>query len=777
VLVNFFKNKLFFLFSILMALFLHSCKVATFVKGYPKNRPFIFETKIKVSGESITKEEKTRLEITLSGQLDDSLRNKKIDKLVYSVLKKPAALDSISIGKSIQFMHYYLQGEGYFNDSIKYKILIKPKEHQQRTYVTFNVFPGRVTRIDPLTYTLHDDSLQAILNKSLGSAIIKKGHPFAQGSISSELSRMVELYQNSGYLKFAKDMLYGLWDTLDVSLLQPSFDPLEQAQQLEILRLRKLNPTVNLDIRLRPVDDISRIRKYFIGAITVYPDAKADSIGITPIVTTYKNVKVVQYNNKFRPSVFPPNIYMKFGDVYSQRRYLRTLNRFNSLGSWSSVDIVYDTVNSKGDTAAFFLRLIPAKKYKFTANAEGSFSQSVISGNFLGTGLNVGLQNRNFMHRANLANLNLRYGLELAIGSGQLVQTKQVSASGSVVYPRFIFPVAEKFKEDFKGTIRSMLNVNAANTERRYLFNLTTVNGSWGYEFVRRKYSLGVKLPNLEYSYLIKRDSLDTLIKNNPSIKNIFSDGFIASGIVNFTYPWAMRNNKIVNVFRANMEESGLLTGLIPSKFLDDQLYRFIKLDAEYARLVKWSKSSLVLRGFAGIGYEFDFTKSSDKRNKLPFFKQYYSGGPNSMRAWLLRRLGPGSTVQSFKGGPTSVPDRFGDVQLEANIEYRANLFKIAGIPFNGALFTDVGNVWLLKSSAGDESGIFKLSKLGKDIAIGSGAGIRIDMGFLVIRFDYGYKVKDPSPSPEYASYQNKFFAYPFFKGSQLQIGIGYPFL
>lgn len=147
------------------------------------------------------------------------------------------------------------------------------------------------------------------------------------------------------------------------------------------------------------------------------------------------------------------------------------------------------------------------------------------------------------------------------------------------------------------------------------------------------------------------------------------------------------------------------------------------------------------------------------------------------MRAWALRRLGPGSTLKEFKG-QSGTPDRYGDIQLEANAEYRFPLGKPLGIKVNGAFFTDIGNVWFMKSAPDrpDEE-VFKFSRLGKDIAIGAGGGLRIDFDFFVIRFDYSYRIKDPSPSLSDASFQNKWFSYSFFKGAQFQLGIGYPFI
>ncbi|WP_223708507.1 BamA/TamA family outer membrane protein [Niabella beijingensis] len=753
------------------------------VKKHPKDAPFVFETRIKV-GDAVTKDEKARLEAGLYEQLDDSIQSRKVDKVLWAVIKSPPRLDTAQISQSIQNMHYYLNAEGYFRDSISYSTAVKKVDDQQRATIQFYVWPRQVTRIDSLTYVLPGDSLQKVTDASLQNALIKKGNPFAQGPISSEMDRLVELYRNNGYLRFSRGLLFGLWDTLDVSLLEPTLDPLEQVAQLERLKNRRLNPTANLEIRTRPIEDSAAIRKYYVGNFTVYPNSN-DTTGAGRKEAVLGNVTVIQNKYAFKPKIFPPNIYLKKGDPYDQRRYIRTLNRFNNIGSWRMVDIA-QLPRDNQDTVDFAIRMLPAKKYNFTTNVEGSFSQSVLSGNFVGLGFSLGLQNRNFARAANLMSTNVNYLVELGrFTGGDIIQTQQFSATNTISYPRFIFPGLQGFKDNFRGNFRSLFIVSGASTERRYLFNLTSFSSSWGYEFgwrgrdyIRnnRTFNLSIKIPNIEYSYLIRRDSLDKMIAQNPSIKNLFSDGLITSTIAKFIMPWGDVNGRNTNVLRANFEESGLLTGLIRNSFMDQHLYRFAKLDVEYAKLYKWTKTSLVLRGFAGAGYELESTANPDKRTQLPFFKQYYSGGPNSMRAWQLRRLGPGSTIKSFQGS-YSFPDRFGDMQLEANIEYRMPLFKMGGIPVNGAVFTDVGNVWLLKKEAGLEDEIFKLGRLGTDLAVGSGAGVRVDLGFFVIRLDYAYKVKDPSPSPDNVSYRNKLFAYPFIKGSQLQIGIGYPFI
>lgn len=765
----FYKKNLTLIIAVPIVVALASC---TIVKKYQPGKPFVYKTNINLIG-NFSNEKKQELVSGLEDQLDDSMRARKLNKLLWSVMKNPPVYDSSNADKSIIFMEALFRSLGYFSDSIYYAHIIKKgKKDQLRTTVTFHVNPGKQVHLDSISYNLRHTQLQYITDSTHKQAIIKKGDPFAKGPISAEIDRLTELYRNSGYLRFTADGLVGLWDTLDVSLLQPGIDPFEQLEILQKLRQRRENPTANLEIRLRSIDSV-KLTKFYIGNTTVYPDYIIDTAGLARQVQVVEGITIVQHRGHFKPKIFPPNIYLPKDSLYRQRRYIRTINRFNSFSTWQMVSI--DQL-LRGDTVDFVIRLTQAKKYKFDTNLEGSINQSAISGNLFGVSINLGLQNRNFAKAANTTNSNLRYGIELGnnTGSGQFIQTQQVSFGHTIYFPRFI-PGFKWIPENFRDNLKTRFSFTAANTERFLLYNLTTISGAWGYEFQRRKLLIAVKLPNIEYSYLIQRDSLKNLILENPSLKNLFTDGFISSVITNFTLSGG-KGNKL-NIFRANLEESGLLTGMIRNSFLDEQLYRFVKLDAEFAHLIRLTKSSIAFRVFAGAGYEFNSTRNPEKRNNLPFFKAYFSGGPNSMRAWALRRLGPGSTIKEFDGA-MGTPDRYGDIQLEANAEYRFPIGKPLGIKVNGALFTDVGNIWYMKSADDrPEEEIFNLSRLAKDIAIGAGAGLRVDLDFLVIRFDYSYKVKDPSPTLADAAFQNKWFSYPFFKGAQFQLGIGYPFI
>lgn len=765
------RNFLKVCFAGLVISLISSC---TIVKNYPANKPFVYKTNINVNGD-FTSEEKIKLSSRLKGQLDDSMKSRSVSKVLWSVMKRPPVYESSNADKSVIYMRALLTSLGYFKDTIIYKVTVDSSEKNQlRATVDFNVTPGKVVRIDSFAYNIKHPELQSLATKEPG--LVKKGDPFAKAAISDELDRLVLIYRNNGYMRFGREELIGLWDTLDVSLLQPTFDPLEQLEQLQKLKERRENPTADLEIRLRPGYDSSKLHKYYVGNITVYPDTPLDTTGFTRKETMVEGVKVVSWRNTFKPKIFPSNIFLRRGEMYELRNYNRTINRFNSLSTWRLVNI--DTLPLRSDTADFAIRLTPARKYSFTANLEGSRNQNFVSGNLFGIGINVGLQNRNFARAASLASTNIRVGVETGRDTAtdiKFIQTRQLSINHTISFPRPI-PRMNWLDEKIRNSFRTSLIFNAALTERRELYNLNTINASWGYEFQWGKKLMTFRFPNIEYSSFKPQQRLEDIFTKNPSLRNIFADGFISSMMAGMQLRGG--KNKNVNALNINTEVSGLLSGLIKNNtFLDTNLFRFFKIDLEFIRKISINRSALVMRAFAGIGYEFNSTVNEEKKYNLPLVRQYFAGGPNSMRAWGLRKLGPGSSIEDF--GNTGLPDRYGDFQLEANIEYRFPLLKAFGFPVEGALFTDIGNIWYTKPSPLRPSNqVFSMSSLTRDLAVGVGTGFRIDLSFFVIRLDYSIKAKDPSPSPDKASIQNKWFGYKRWRDAdQFQLAISYPFI
>ncbi|HEY0432973.1 MAG TPA: BamA/TamA family outer membrane protein, partial [Chitinophagaceae bacterium] len=271
-------------------------------------------------------------------------------------------------------------------------------------------------------------------------------------------------------------------------------------------------------------------------------------------------------------------------------------------------------------------------------------------------------------------------------------------------------------------------------------------------------------------------DTLKKIFASNPGLKNLFNDGLVISGIGSRSVNWGTKRN--LNTFKTNLEVAGLIARLIQSDFLQKNLYSFLKPDAELLRLMKIGKNnSFATRIFAGVGIPLRIdTGNGYRSDHLPFFKAYSAGGPNSMRGWGLRRLGPGHALQTVR----EFPDRFGDIQFEANAEYRFYLFEVFGFKFHSALFTDAGNVWFMERNPEFPGGEFTFRSFFNDLAIDVGTGVRVDLGFFLVRLDYALKVHNPSPEPVNVAEQSRYFYKWNLKyaatGGVLQFGVTYPF-
>ena len=188
---------------------------------------------------------------------------------------------------------------------------------------------------------------------------------------------------------------------------------------------------------------------------------------------------------------------------------------------------------------------------------------------------------------------------------------------------------------------------------------------------------------------------------------------------------------------------------------------QFVKIELDYRFYFQMRKQSkLVYRFAGGIG------KTLANLSVLPYEQSFFSGGPNGIRAWRARTLGPGGYDPS---NSTARYDKIGDFQLESNIEYRFHIFK----SFYGAWFVDAGNVWTIRTDPNKLNGNFELNRFYKEIAIGSGLGIRYDFSFFVLRLDAAVRVRDP----QYAENNRwTFDKKPLRSSTILNFGIGYPF-
>jgi hypothetical protein len=266
-------------------------------------------------------------------------------------------------------------------------------------------------------------------------------------------------------------------------------------------------------------------------------------------------------------------------------------------------------------------------------------------------------------------------------------------------------------------------------------------------------------------------------------IKSSFTDHLIFAMNYSLIY-----NNQRLNTIkdytymRFNIESSGNLLGVISKlanlgKFqevdslgnvqfeyyqvFNTRFAQYVKSDIEISHGFAIDKyNSIVSRAFLGIGIPYG------NFDVLPFEKKYFSGGANGIRAWPVRSLGPGT----YKASSGEYPNQTADIKLEANIEYRFKLISFV----EGALFLDAGNIWAINEKDNREGSLFKFNQFYRQIALGTGAGLRFDMSYFILRLDLGMKLRDPAIQANKGwiigkrAYTNNDF--------NLTFAIGYPF-
>jgi outer membrane protein assembly factor BamA len=350
---------------------------------------------------------------------------------------------------------------------------------------------------------------------------------------------------------------------------------------------------------------------------------------------------------------------------------------------------------------------------------------------------------------------NLRTGIELnnknKNNSNNIINSNEISYSNNITIPRLIKPFQNTLIKYKLKSGENFLNTNFSYSNRLNLFNLQSVNMGFGYSFITQKNHKIVFRPlNAEFSYLYNQSDTFTKILNaNPFLRYSYNTAFVLGMAGSYAslkkYTVSNTNVSRESALKINGEESGILNNyVIP--ILSKYKKKYIKLDAEYKYTVSHKKYAHAFRGFLGIGVPIWGDSA------LPFFKQFYGGGSNSMRGWPIRGIGRGAQpLNPFIQGQTTFNDRTGDMQFEFNYEFRHDITPIfSWLKLKGAVFYDVGNVWNIKRSTPvgiEDETQFKFKNFAKQIGMDVGYGLRFDATYLVIRTDFGFRIKRPETS------------------------------
>ncbi len=775
----------------------------TVVKRFKPNEPFIFENKVKLKGVT-ENEKKGDIRRKLEDQIEDSALVNSVSKIPWPkfpwvipvpVISRPVRYDSNAIKQSIVNMKNLMFSLGYKSSVIVVDTTLVQRKKQSRIKVNYDVEAGRLFRIDNVVLSIADTSLQQLANTFQSASLLKKGRAFEYETIDLELNRIVDSFHNHGYFKFNRDDIIAEADSSYNELIDPSLDPFEYVQRLAEVEEKRRNPQVDIYIRLNAIRDSTHLKIYSIGEFIAYSDHGTnqipDSSGGSEKI--YDGIKVVSYNNTFNSAFIADQIDLKPGDLYTRDKYSQTLNNFNRLQAWQNINILYKTVDSN-QTINYQLLLNPSKRQYFSVDVEGSSllnsSQLIQVGTGrVGLALNFTLRNRNIGRKAIQLENNLRTGIEF--NNFERILSGEITLTNRLTFPWMVLP----FKERLKWNTRSAKTVVSADLSfinRFQYFTLQSFNTFLGYEW-RPKAGVTFQLRpiNVEFTRFNPDSLFIESIKDFPLLLYTYNNGLILGSNVSYSKNFNPGRTRKINLLRLYAETSGLLAGAIFSnqtaegKSLDN-LYRFIKLDVDFRHIITYSKASLHFRLFAGYGFAFN-TKNRTGDVTLPFFKSYFAGGPNSMRGWQIRKLGIGSNIFYDTVANGSFSDKYADVQLEGNVEYRFNMFQFFGFWMRGALFMDIGNIWYRKNlNGGLPRAELNLGRFYKDLAIAAGFGARIDFKYFLLRFDLGYPIKDPrygpynTGSPEAEQFYSEktygWFIKDVWNKPTLQFAIGYPF-
>lgn len=669
----------------------------------------------------------------------------------------PVFANAINFEKNRSIMVNRLQNRGYFNSAVSVDTVTK----NRKTKGLFYAKPAAQYVIDSITFPTDSSELSAAIRSNVQKTDLIKGNPYDLDIIKAERLRIDSRLKQQGYFFFSENDLL-----------------------LKVDSNFKTNK-VNMYLQVKPTTPLQARHPYKIGDVIIYADYSLDSDSAFSKnkATLYDSFYVVDPYKKFNPRIFRRNLRFHPGSLYNRNDHNLTLSRLVSLGVYKFVKARFEEVDSVKDRRLnAFYYLSPNNKYA----AKAQISALTKSNNSSGTDLTLSLKNRNTFHSAEQLILSGFVGIETQISGQQNVSTKRYGGNLDLIIPRIIGPVKFGRNSDFVPTTKMNLGYEYYRRTDQYTLNSLKTSFGWVWKSsVTREHqfdpiSINYVLPSGVTPQFQK--GLDTNITLARSIER----QFIIGSNYNFNFnsqakPNIKRNNYY---FNGNIDFSGNLLGLITGadlkngkekKVFGTPFSQYIRGEVELRHYMAIGKpkreriNQLVSRIILGAGYGYGNSAS------MPFIKEFFIGGTNSIRAYRARSLGPGT----FYGGNTTLtkrflPDQPGDIKIELNSELR---FKIISI-VRGAFFIDAGNIYTINNDPSRPGSTFS-KDFAKQMAVGTGAGLRFDLSFLVLRIDGAFPIRKPylPGGPAWVFNQIKFGNAQWRKENLiLNLAIGYPF-
>jgi len=643
--------------------------------------------------------------------------------LKYKIGEPPVLISKVYPSSTTALISNRLDNNGYFRSQVSYDMEVKKKTAKVRyTAVLHTPY-----MIDSVTYPLPTDSLRKNIVLAAGDRTFREGDLYNLYQLKAERERIDQALKNRGFFFFNPDYLVFYADT-SVG-----------------------NHKVNL--RLDVKDDAPKegLLQYRIGKVLINPNYSLaqDSLRLSYDTLLIEGKYYIRSDSAFKPKIIVRSVFLNPGDLYSRTKHNLSLRRLMGLGTFKFATIRFNDTMVR-DTPILNSEVLLTPLFKKSIRAEVlAISKST---NFAGPGVNVNYRNRNLFGGSELFVLSCEAGFETQIAKKSPGQPSlgsfNLSADATLYLPKFLIPFAGS--SAFTGVYvpKTKFSISGEQVYHVQYYTLNSATFAFGY-YWRQTETIEHELDPLVINYVHTSRTtplFDSLLEEEPYLQADFEEQFI----VGLKYGYTFNNQVLQNrtnqyYFNGQMEFAGNAVSLVnriftgtkadaenPQKIFGTPYSQFSRfsIDARYFHTFH-RKNKIATRIISGIGIPYGNSAS------LPYVKEFFIGGSNSIRAFRARSIGPGTYAPP--NNSLSFHEQAGDIKIEMNAEYRFNLVSI----IKGAVFVDAGNIWLLKADSNRVGGQFERDFY-KEFAVGTGFGIRADASIFVVRLDLAWPIRKP---------------------------------
>ena len=714
------------------------------------------------------------------------------------IAEEPAIFDEEKASRTADAMRRYLRYRGYYDATVFYDETVKPKK--KKVSVTYYVRPSKQYLVDTIIFSSPDPKIAKILDDIAPNTEFQKGVGLEGKKYELEKKRIADYLRDHGYAEFYPN----------------AFPPME-------VDTTEAANRATLYMEVAPPEKDSLHPVFYVGEVSVYPNfditIPEDSLQDT-VIQDIRFFYPLGQDMSVKPKTILDNLFLEEGALYQQSAFDRTNRQLGKLSVFRFVRIKQEKNPGNPRQLDFRIELSPSPPLQLGVDFELNYtnrSNNSGIGNLIGIFVSPSISNRNFLGGSELLVSNLTAGVEVNpnLAEDRFWNTIDLRLQSDLYLPRFndylgvwrLFhrlPFNKGKKADGtsfydqlekRASTRLSASYNYTLLLDFYKYNLFTASYGYNLQTDQRNRFILTHL-GLDYFQPTVRPAFQELLDANPFLERSFGNQLFISLLFrefNYTHnepPDALGRSSYFNV---NFETAGTepwLGNTIYNAFaLNSDTLRigqtdfsqYVRLEADYRYYKEYNpRSGLAARVNFGIARPFGY--STD----VPYVKQFYGGGPNDIRAWAARELGPGGHIDSLTLN-TNNPLLFyqtGDLKLQLNVEYRFNIYW----RLNGAFFLDAGNIWTVREDpsrpgaqfrfreglyTNDEGQTYRLDPFYRQIAVGTGFGLRFDFTYFIFRLDLGLKLRYPYQWTQ-GRYWNDWNR--LFRDTNLNFGLGFPF-